>query len=63
MFICPRHVRIPMSPHVDSLNVGVAVGVLLHSTLKGVLGASDGLCRPGMFFFFFVFFTFSVSML
>ncbi|CAJ1349889.1 unnamed protein product [Effrenium voratum] len=33
--LADEHVRIPMSPHVDSLNVGVAVGVLLHSTLKG----------------------------
>ena len=29
-----RRIRIPMAPGVDSLNVGVAVGILLHETLR-----------------------------
>jgi tRNA G18 (ribose-2'-O)-methylase SpoU len=32
--LCQRKVTIPMSADVDSLNVGVAAGVLLHGLLR-----------------------------
>ncbi|HKF78148.1 MAG TPA: RNA methyltransferase [Candidatus Dormibacteraeota bacterium] len=38
---CDEHVRIPMAPGQDSLNVGVAAGVILYELLRRRLAQSD----------------------
>ena len=36
----PRRLRIPMAPGIDSLNVGVSVGVVLHEALGAAVQAA-----------------------
>jgi len=43
--IADRHVRIPMIPGVDSLNVGVSVGIVLHAAYADAIEALRPPCK------------------